>query len=272
MTRIAVAAALIPLTLAVVAYAPPALYSLIVAVVSLLALYEFFRIAERSNCRCFKAAGYLAAAATSLYFYLRLSGASRFDFAYLVVILVIVLFSLALAGWAEIGEAVRAISATFFGVFYTSYLLGFMIPLRYSFGAPEGLSYIFFLLGITWAGDSAAFAIGRNWGRTPLAPRISPRKTVEGSFASIGGNLTAAYLVYYLIPPSAIDLAEALRLAVILGVLGQMGDLAESVLKRGAGLKDSSGIIPGHGGMLDRIDSLLFAAPAMYIYLAIKHL
>jgi phosphatidate cytidylyltransferase len=119
------------------------------------------------------------------------------------------------------------------------------------------------LLAIVWMGDSGAYYIGKAWGRHKLAPRVSPNKTWEGAIASIAsGLLAAAVWSYWRL--GAVD-GRILLLAGLVSIAGQIGDLVESLLKRGAGVKDSGAILPGHGGMLDRMDALLFAAPVMWL-------
>ncbi len=129
------------------------------------------------------------------------------------------------------------------------------------FGEPEGYQRILFLLAVVWAGDTAAFIVGRLLGRRPLAPRISPNKTVEGGVAGlVAAGLVAAGLNTWI----GVDLPVAIAVGLIVGVFAQIGDLAESLAKRAADVKDSGTLFPGHGGLLDRVDSLIFAAPALY--------
>jgi phosphatidate cytidylyltransferase len=116
---------------------------------------------------------------------------------------------------------------------------------------------------VVWVGDSAAYYGGRIFGRHTLAPRISPKKTVEGAVAGLAGSVAAGvFLERWLISNERV-LSMAL-ICLVAAIAGQIGDLAESALKRSAGVKDSSSLLPGHGGMLDRLDSLLFAAPVFY--------
>jgi phosphatidate cytidylyltransferase len=133
-------------------------------------------------------------------------------------------------------------------------LFGFIVLLR--------RELILLLLIIIWAGDSAAYYGGRALGRHPLAPSISPKKTVEGAVAGLAASVIAGSAVgVAMLGEAPIRLLSA---SLVTAVVGQIGDLAESALKRSAGVKDSSSILPGHGGMLDRVDSLLFAAPVFY--------
>jgi Predicted CDP-diglyceride synthetase/phosphatidate cytidylyltransferase len=115
------------------------------------------------------------------------------------------------------------------------------------------------------AGDVTAYFVGRAFGRHKLAPLVSPGKTVEGSIGNLVGSLAAAVVVHFGLFP-ALPLSHALLLAVVMNIIGQLGDLYESLLKRGAGAKDAAAVLPGHGGLLDRLDSLLFNAPVLYYY------
>jgi phosphatidate cytidylyltransferase len=144
----------------------------------------------------------------------------------------------------------------------------------------DGVALIIFLMVCVWAGDIAALYIGRAFGRHKLAPRLSPGKTWEGSAASIVGSVIAAFLVIYLgdvltsrgnlILHTSEPMWQSLLLAALLNVAAQLGDLLESAIKRGAGVKDSGTMLPGHGGMLDRIDALLLAAPVLWFVLILK--
>ena len=142
------------------------------------------------------------------------------------------------------------------GLLYCSLLLGFMVLL------PR--EAIFVLFGIIWAGDTAAYYSGRALGRRKLAPRISPMKTMEGA----AGGLIASVVVGVLLGQWLLEetTGNLVTVSLLCAIAGQIGDLAESALKRSAGVKDSSAILPGHGGILDRLDSLLFAAPVFYLF------
>jgi phosphatidate cytidylyltransferase len=128
-----------------------------------------------------------------------------------------------------------------------------------------GRFLILFTLVAVYFGDTTAFYVGRAWGRKKLAPTISPGKTVEGGWGALGGSILGALLSKYLFLPQ-LSPVHALILGGAIGVLGQLGDLWESLLKRSAQVKDSGTLIPGHGGLLDRIDSVLFSAPLVYYY------
>ena len=148
------------------------------------------------------------------------------------------------------------------GVFYVAWLLGHFILLR---SLPDGARWIILALLVTWATDTGAYFSGRALGRHRLAPRISPKKTWEGSIGgllwAVGGALLLSWL--FGVPGNPL---HAAAVGAIVGIVSQLGDLAESMLKRQTGVKDSGRSIPGHGGVLDRLDSLLFAVPVVYYY------
>lgn len=155
------------------------------------------------------------------------------------------------------------VAILFFGIFYIALLPSFLILLR---AQPHGVSLVLFLLFVTWAGDIGAYLIGRSLGSHLLCPRVSPAKTVEGSCGGMAFSLAVA-LVCQATLLNHISVPHCLAMAVGINSLNQIGDLSESAIKRSCGVKDSGTILPGHGGMLDRIDSLLFAAPFLYYYI-----
>ncbi|HWW96363.1 MAG TPA: phosphatidate cytidylyltransferase [Edaphobacter sp.] len=164
-----------------------------------------------------------------------------------------------------------------FGLIYIAYPLT-LVPLLWK--QEDGTALVLFLMVCVWAGDIAALYIGRAFGKRKLAPRLSPGKTWLGSIASIAGSMLAAGLVVFIADTLTArgntllhisqPLWQSLLLAAILNVAAQLGDLLESAIKRGAGVKDSGTMLPGHGGILDRIDALLLAAPVLWFILLLK--
>ncbi len=128
---------------------------------------------------------------------------------------------------------------------------------------PTG-AWVLLAFALAWGSDTSAYFFGRKFGKTKLAPRISPKKTLEGAGAGLAGSVFCALVISFFVP--ALSALDAVALGVIAGVAGQAGDLFESVLKRSSGVKDSGGILPGHGGLLDRVDALMFTAPATWAY------
>ncbi len=153
------------------------------------------------------------------------------------------------------------IAVTLFGIVYVGWLFSYFMFIRAL--TPHG-AYLFFLMITIWANDMAAYVIGSAIGRRKLSPYISPKKTVEGAVAGFIVCLIAACIFGYLIET---DWPYALLLGAIVGILAQVSDLVESLIKRDVGAKDSSTILPGHGGFLDRMDSFILTAPVMYYYL-----
>lgn len=154
------------------------------------------------------------------------------------------------------------------GVCYIGLLYPFVFKLGGGAATLSGGDCLLFLFALLWVGDTAAMAAGKNLGRHKLAPAVSPDKTAEGFIGGIVGALLAGLVLYWW-KLETLGIGHVLAIATICSVFGQLGDLVESMWKRSLNIKDSSGIIPGHGGVLDRFDSLLFAAPAMYAYLHI---
>jgi len=151
---------------------------------------------------------------------------------------------------------------TIAGIFYVGWLLSHMVALR---GLADGTNWVFFVLLVTWLSDTVAFFTGRRLGRHKIAPSISPGKTWEGAVGGIGGAIAISVLFF---TPTPFHLPlhywQVIPLAIGVSILGQCGDLVESLLKRNAGVKDSGTFMPGHGGILDRMDSLIFAGTLVY--------
>lgn len=160
--------------------------------------------------------------------------------------------------------AVADISATALGVLYVAVLFSFQVALLRAFGK-QWLVFVFFII---WATDIGAYAVGVPFGRHRLYEKISPKKSVEGLIGSFAAAAGMSLVCRAFLP--AIGAGEIIGIALLLAAVGTIGDLAESLLKRAVGVKDSGGIIPGHGGILDRMDSMLFAAPVLYYYLKIR--
>jgi phosphatidate cytidylyltransferase len=163
----------------------------------------------------------------------------------------------------------RVVSVNIFIAVLVPFFLSFIWLIRNFDG---GGWWILFLLITIWVSDISAYYIGKNFGKHKITPNISPKKSLEGFIAGFIGGVLAAYIFYFLLMPEKYAVISGWQLALVsvdVVVAGIVGDLFESLLKRSAGVKDSGNIIPGHGGMLDRIDSILFAAPVLYIYLKI---
>jgi phosphatidate cytidylyltransferase len=179
-----------------------------------------------------------------------------------VATIVVLLFIVGLFGRRELAVSVQRIAFTLLGVFYVGWLLSYVLLLRL---LGDGPSYVFYIFGVVWLGDAAALVGGTLMGRHKLAPTISPNKTIEGAVGGLLGSLCGAILggLWLL---GNFTVVQSLAVGIMLAVLGQLGDLSESTLKRSTGFKDSGMLIPGHGGILDKVDGILFGAPALYYY------
>ena len=182
--------------------------------------------------------------------------------------------ALALISTPDLKLYLGSASSTIFGVIYVGGTLSCLVPLRFSrqsLPPAPGREPVLFLFLVVWAGDMFAYFAGRSMGRTQLFERVSPKKTVEGAMGGFAGSLLIAWGFARWFWQTA-DVKTVMLLGVLVAVAGQTGDLVESALKRCGEVKDSGGLLPGHGGLLDRIDSLIFGAPALWLALALKDL
>lgn len=172
--------------------------------------------------------------------------------------------------WRKQDDPITTAAAGIFGVIYPASFLAWYLHIRIAAVEPFGDSGAFWLtLAImisVWAADTFAYFVGKGIGKRPLFPRVSPKKTIEGMIGGIMGAIAAMVLLGYTVLPF-LGLAHAIVLGLIVGVVGPLGDLVESLFKRSANVKDSGSLLPGHGGILDRTDALLIAGPVAVIYL-----
>lgn len=262
MQRALTAAVLLPLVIFFVLKAPPIYFFSLLSLIILLGLTELFTMLSREQQACYPLPGLIFGELLPLAFF---QGKQEWIQLTLTAAPISLLIS-QLFSRRDFQVSTQGISNTLFAILYVSWSLSHLLPLR---ELEDGRGYVFFVLLVIWFGDTAAYYVGRTWGRHPLAGRISPKKTVEGAVGGLGGGLLGAWIAHacFLCSWSAI---HCLIVGLALNTLGQLGDLGESLIKRGLEAKDSGSLLPGHGGILDRVDSLLFAAPAMYYYLIIK--
>jgi len=260
------AAVLIPAVLAVLVLAPLWAWALLVAAAATVALLEFYRLIEAAGWIVPKPAGVslLLALVTAAYL------ASLFAVVVLTGVTLLALPVLVL--FASPREAVLLASAasSVFATLYIALGAGALVGLR-----AIGWQPVVFLLAIVWAGDSAAYYVGRRWGKRQFAPVVSPKKTWEGFWGQLGaglvfGSLAAAVLERFFLRTARVTfttVAAGALLGILISVVAVVGDLVESTFKRSCAVKDSGGLLPGHGGLLDRLDSLLYASPVLLMTL-----
>ncbi len=231
-----------------------------IQVLVLASLWEFYDLASRRHHAPQKVLGFLLALILGLSFFFVSFPLGLALF--LSIVLTAIYFVLSINNLEKLRSFPPSIALTFFGALYVSFTLNHFYYLR----AERGPFWVYFLFAVIFIGDTGAYAVGSWWGRHKLVPLASPRKTWEGSiggvvFACLGGMAARQLLL-----PEAI-LWKALFIAFIVHVIAQVSDPLESLFKRAAGVKDSSNILPGHGGFLDRVDSLILAAPFFYYLL-----
>lgn len=239
------------------------LYILLIIALIVLGLYEFFTLLEKKGFPMYKYFGVVCGIVIPLSIFFRFELTKGWELIFIslgLIILFILQFSR-----RDSTNAVGAISTTMFGILYISWFLSFMIKIRLM---PYGIALVGSLLLMTKGADIGAFLIGIKWGKHTLIPRISPKKTVEGTIGGICFGILGALASKSFLPSfPAFSWGNMVFLGIALSGLGMLGDLSESLIKRDCATKDSSHIFPGVGGAMDVIDSLLFTAPAFYFYM-----
>lgn len=252
----------------------PALAALL-AVTSGIGAYEFYRLAIGAGSKPLWGHGVIFSALVPLCVHARYLGLWTPSVS-LIMLAVLELMTVALWLRGSGGKPLEVVGITLLGVFYTGGMLTFGYALRYqqyAVGAAAGTALLAFPLLLTWGTDIGGYVIGRAMGRRRLMPHVSPNKTIAGAVGGLVVGVVVSVVYGRFVLPSLGQLSLSLGSAVAFGVLvsmaAQVGDLVESMLKREAGVKDSSHLIPGHGGVLDRVDSLLFTLPIGYVLLEV---
>ncbi len=243
---------------------PPVYFTALVLVAAAVGQYEFYRIARARGARPDVVLGLGAGALVVLGAYHSfVPGAGNL---FIIVPASILIITVRLFSRRSVEGALEDVSSTVLGVVYVAMLFSFQVMVRMGADGKQWLVFLFFTI---WASDIGAYAVGLPFGKHRLYEKVSPKKSIEGLLGALAAAVGMALLCrVWFMPPMGI--AEAVAVALLLAAVGTIGDLAESLLKRAAGVKDSGGIIPGHGGVLDRMDSMLFAAPVLYYYLMMR--
>jgi phosphatidate cytidylyltransferase len=263
--RLATAGVAIPVLLLVLFRTPAWVTVALVAAALLVALGEFFRLLEARALRPQKLTGLLMAVALFVEVaFPTLAMGPFWPFAALM------LLSITFLRGGRFDDTVPAAAGTLLGAVYLGALGGTIAALRVLAPEEAGAWRVVLLLATIMSADTAAFFVGHAFGRHRLAPDVSPGKTVEGALGGVVGGVAGA-LIVRAVGLQALPPAHAAGLGALVALLGILGDLDESLLKRWAGVKDSGTLFPGHGGMLDRLDSLLFGAPVLYYYFQYVH-
>lgn len=283
LSRVITAAVLIPAVVAIVWFAPTLIVAVATALVMLLALFEFFLIADQAGLRGYRIWTGLCALAI---FYSQFSASAEkplpidvrpdellrvpqlvgiLSVEHIFLFFILGATAIVVSSRQPVKESLGAVSISSAGLLFVALPLSTIVRIH---GVLEGRRILLFTLVLVWAGDTLAYFVGRSIGKLPLAPHLSPKKTWEGAVANLAGSLLTALVFarWIDVPPSTL-----LAVAAAANIAGQAGDLLESAYKRSAGMKDSGSILPGHGGMLDRIDALILAAPVVWYYFEWLH-
>ena len=252
------AAVLSPLAIWIIGWAPQPVFDAVIAIISSLALYEFLILGRRK--------GYHLPIALSIIVMLFIIAA--FVLEPISVEMGVFLALLVLPAWyvlfgGHLDEALPSSAIAVLATLYVGMLGGSLVRLHNDFA--DGWKLIFFLLLVVWLGDAGAYYVGKQFGRHKMSPRISPKKTIEGGIGGACVSLITAIVVHFTFFKN-FPLIHAAIAGVILSAAGVVGDLAESMWKRSADVKDSGTLLPGHGGFLHRFDSIFFTAPILYSY------
>jgi phosphatidate cytidylyltransferase len=257
---------LIPILYVIVWELPPVYFAGLVVVAAVIGQNEFYRMARNRGIRPQVVLGIIFGVLIALSFYPGFSLFRGTGAAFCITAGMFSIMSARLFSPRPVDGALEDIAVTLLGIFYIALLFGFQVAIR---KYDDGKQWIVFLYLVIWASDTGAYYIGTLLGKHKLYPKISPKKSVEGL---IGGMIAAAgaglLCRAWFLP--AVSFEEAAVLGIVLAVAGTLGDFVESLFKRSVGVKDSGNLIPGHGGILDRMDSMLFAAPVLYYYLGMR--
>lgn len=273
--RVLTAVVLIPIVVLLIWFAPPLVLAGAAAVVGIIALNEFFDLSDRQGAAGFKKWTFACSAALFYAQYslglvetrnlngaiLLIRGGEGRTLSLEAVLLIFVFGAVAIGLFTRrsVQEILPAVSASAAGLLFVAYPFSYLV--RVNEMARDGRRLTLFTLCLVWAGDMLAYFVGRSLGRVPLAPALSPKKTWEGALGNLFGSLLVAVAFARWLE---IDVTNLMIIAALANIAGQAGDLIESAFKRGASVKDSSSLLPGHGGMYDRIDSLILAAPVVW--------
>jgi len=254
------------------------LFWILISVFGLIALLEFYRMLDHKGLPNFKVTGMICGAVMlvgSFYYFAKMGPARSYDFEVAVLLFfLLTMFARQMFARLRGDEPLQTMAYTLFGLLYVLWLYNFITKIVYvvprsSTGAVTGQFYVLYLITITKFSDMGAYLSGSVIGRHQMIPHISPKKTWEGFGGALVFSLLASLALYKLMPGhlSVLTVTHATVLGLLLGFAAVIGDLAESIIKRSTGVKNSGNILPGIGGALDLVDSLLFTAPLLFFYL-----
>jgi phosphatidate cytidylyltransferase len=261
-TRELTAAVLSPIAIYIIGWSHAYVFDAAIALIACGALYEFLDLGRRK--------GYHLPVAICMLVMLFIIAAFILEPISVemgVFLSLLIIPAAYVVGRGDLGEALPSSGIAIMATLYVGMLGGSLIRLRNDFAGPAriGPKLVFFLVLVVWLGDAGAYYVGKRFGKHLLSPRVSPKKTVEGLMGGIATSVITAVVIHYTFF-QAFPLVHAIIAGVILSIAGVIGDLAESMWKRSAAVKDSGTLFPGHGGFLDRFDSVFYTTPILYVY------
>jgi phosphatidate cytidylyltransferase len=253
-------------------------FYVLICMFGLIALWEFYRMLDHRDLPNFKITGLICGAVMlvgSFYYFAKMGPAGSYDFEVAVLLFfLLTVFARQMFARLRHDEPLQTMAYTLFGLLYVLWLFNFTTKILYltprsSSGAVTGQFYVLYLIAVTKFSDMGAYLTGSAIGRHLMVPHISAKKTWEGFFGALGFALLASLMLFNLMPGrlSMLSWTHATVLGLLLGFAAVIGDLAESIIKRSTGVKDSGNLLPGIGGALDLLDSLLFTAPLLFFYM-----
>lgn len=243
------------------------LFIITVCILTAGGLYEFFYLIQKKDIPIYSYTGILIGTLIPLSIFTRFELTKNWELLFIVIgFLLIMMLQFRRA---DTRNAIVGLSTTLFGILYVSWFFSFLVKIRLMLPGFEGVKLLAFILLVTKSGDIGALLVGSRFGRHPLLPKVSPNKSIEGAAGSFLFSIITAIAFKSLLPELPyFSVIHVALMGAFFGGLGQLGDLSESLIKRDCNVKDSGKLLPGMGGVLDVIDSLLFSAPAFYMYMS----
>jgi phosphatidate cytidylyltransferase len=243
------------------------LFIVVVVLLTAGGLYEFFYMVRKKDVPIYSYTGILIGTLIPISIFTHFEPTKNWELLFIVIGFLLILFMQ--FARKDNRHAILGLSTTLFGVLYVAWFFSFLVKIRLMLPGIEGVKLLAFILLVTKSADIGALLIGSNLGKHPLLPKVSPNKSVEGTVGAVLVSACMALIFRPFLPPT-LDLPtlQIFFMGAFFGGLGQLGDLSESLIKRDCGVKDSGKLLPGMGGVLDVIDSLLFSAPAFYLYMS----
>lgn len=264
--KIAAALVLLPFFIWLIGWAPPILLLIVIMVLGIgIGFWEYTRIVFGKNCLFETIIGWITSGITAL----AVSTLAKPEHLLALLSAAFLVISISfMFREQDLSKILENSSKIFFGTVLLGLFGGMIVALRLFESSLGGFKLVILLFALVWINDAGAYFAGSLLGKNKIAPKISPNKTIEGSIGGFAATILLAMIIAFF--TDLIPIKEGLMLGIVMGVVGPLGDLFESAMKRGAGVKDSGNLIPGHGGILDRVDSILFGAPIIYFYVLFR--